>query len=61
MLLKQVAKAQDGGLIGHARCAVQARKAAVQGHLMQLFFHGRIAQIPPQLEAVDAQHGHDVE
>jgi hypothetical protein len=23
---------------------------------MQLLFHGRVAQVPPQLQAVDAQH-----
>ena len=28
---------------------------------MQFFFHGRIAQAPPQLQAVDAQHGLDGE
>ena len=56
VLLQQVAKAKDGGLVGHARGALQAGKAAVQRALVQFLFHGRIAQVPPQLQAMDAQH-----
>lgn len=35
--------------------------AYLAGPLVQFFFHGRIAQAPPQLQAVDAQHGLDGE
>ncbi|MPM63266.1 hypothetical protein SDC9_110146 [bioreactor metagenome] len=54
-------KAQDGGLVRHARRSLQADEAAVQRALVQLFFDGRVAQVPPQLQAVDAQHGLDGE
>jgi len=61
VLLQQVPEPQDGGLVGHADCAFEADEAAVQRPLVQLLLHGRIAQVPPQLQAVDAQHGLDGE
>ena len=57
MLLQKVGKAQDGALIRQACGAVQANKATVQGAFLPHFFHRRIAQVPTQLQAVDAQHG----
>ena len=59
VLLQQVPEPQDGGLVGHAGGAFEADEATVQRPLMQLLLHGRIAQVPPQLKAVDAQHGLD--
>ena len=56
-----MAKTQDGGLVGHAHCTIEAGKATIQGPLVQFFFHGWIALVPPQLQAVDAQHGLDGE
>lgn len=48
---------KNGGLVGHAgRACVQAGKLAIQRHLMQRFFHGRVAQAKPLLHEVDAQH-----
>mmetsp|Transcript_39182 Transcript_39182/g.92016 ORF Transcript_39182/g.92016 Transcript_39182/m.92016 type:complete len:247 (-) Transcript_39182:3189-3929(-) len=61
VLLQQVSKAQDGGLVGHARCPFKTDETAVQRPLVQFLFHRRIAQVPPQLQAVDAQHGLDGE
>lgn len=60
-LLQQVPKAQDGRLVGHARRAIQPGKASIQRTLTKLFFHGRIAEVPPQLQAMDAQHRLDGE
>ena len=57
--LQQMAEAQDGGRIGHARCTVKAGKAAVQQPLVQFFCRSRIAQAPLRRQAVDAQHGFD--
>lgn len=55
---QEVAKAQDGALIGHAAHAdIEASELAVQGHVVQGFFHGRIGQTKELLQQVDAQHG----
>src|SRR5450830_67898 len=51
------AKAQDGCLVGQPRCPFQTHKAPVQRALMQFLFHGWVAQVPPQLQAMNAQHG----
>jgi hypothetical protein len=56
-----VPELQDGGLVGHTRCTFQADEAAVQRPLVQLLFRGRITEVPPELQAVDAQHGLDGE
>ncbi len=46
MLVQQMVKAQDIGLVGYARmCAVQSCKAAVRGPFVQFFFHGPIGEV----------------
>ena len=55
--LQEMAKAQDGGLIGdagHAR--VQVGKLPVQGYVMQALFHGRVGVPKELLQQMDAQH-----
>lgn len=59
MPLQQVAKAKDRGLVGHARGAFQPGEAAIQRELVQSFFDSRIAEVPPNLQAMGAQHGLD--
>ena len=55
---QEVAKAQDGALIGHAAHAgIEAGELAVQRHIVQGFFHGRIGQTKELLQQVNAQHG----
>jgi hypothetical protein len=45
VLLQQVAKAQDGALVRQPISpAAQAREVAEQRHVVQRFFHGRVAQ-----------------
>ena len=56
MPLQQMAEAQDGGLIGHTRGAIQTSESPIQRTFVQLFFHRGIAQVPPQLQAVNTQH-----
>lgn len=56
-LLQHVANEQDGGLVGHACGAVQADEAAAKRLLLKFLFAGRDNQVPPELRAVDAQHG----
>lgn len=56
MLFQQVPEPQNGRLIRQSRGTVQAHEASIQRPLMQLLFHRRVAQVPPQLQAVDAQH-----
>jgi len=54
---QEMAKAQDGGLIGdagHAR--VQVSKLPVQGYVMQALFHGRVGVPKELLQQMDAQH-----
>jgi len=54
---QEMAKAQDGGLIGdagHAR--VQVGKLPVQGYVMQALFHGRVGVPKELLQSMDAQH-----
>ena len=58
VVLKQMAKPQDGGLIGQAHGAwVKARKLAVKRDVMQGLFHGGVRQAKPLLQKVNAQHG----
>ena len=55
---EQMAKAQDGAFIGQVLLShVQADKLTVQRRVVQRFFHGRVRQVEPLLQAVDAQHG----
>jgi len=56
--LQEVAKAQDGALVGQARHArIEVGELAVQWHVVQRFFHGGIGQAKELLQQVDAQHG----
>jgi len=58
VLFQQMAKAQDGALIRQpAHTGVKTGELAVQRHIVQGFFHGRIAQAKPLLHEVNAQHG----
>lgn len=57
MLLQQVAKAKDLGLVRQSDCTRQERKLPIQRPLLELFLHRQIAQVPPQLQAVNAHHG----
>lgn len=54
--LKQAPAAQDGGFVRQARNISQASKLKVQRAIVQLFFHGQFAQVPPQLHAMNAMH-----
>jgi hypothetical protein len=54
---QQMSKAQDGCLVGQPRCSFQTHKAPIQRALMQFLFHGWVAQVPPQLQTMDSQHG----
>jgi hypothetical protein len=59
---EQVAKAQDGALVGESvGPATKAGKVAKEGHVVQGFFHGRVAEVEPLLHEVDTQHGFNVE
>jgi len=58
VLFKQVAKAQDGGLVrqpGHA--GIKMGELAVKRGVVQGLFHRWIRQTEPLLQEVDAQHG----
>ena len=58
VLLQQVTKGQDRGLIGDPITdQLDAGKAEHGGHLDQGLLHGRITQRIPLLQQVDAQHG----
>ena len=58
VLFEQVAKAQDGGLIGHLdQAGIKAGELAVQRRVVQGLFHGWIGQTEPLLQEVDVQHG----
>ena len=58
VLLQQVAKGQDCGLIRDpVTDQLDAGKAAHGGHLDQGLFHGRVTQRVPLLQEMDAQHG----
>ena len=57
----QVPESQDRCLVAPTRCAFDADEPAVQSPLVQLLLHGRIAEVSPRLQAVDAQHGLDGE
>ena len=52
-----MAKPQDGGLVWQAAMCVQLGKLAVQGHIEESLFHGRVGQGEPLLHEMDAQHG----
>ena len=56
LLLQQVAKPQDRRLVRQPRPTREPRELPVQRAFVQFFLHGRVAQVPPQLQAVDAQH-----
>ena len=53
VFLQRVPKAQNVGFIGKARHASEPSELAVQRTLVQLFFHGQVSQVPPQLQAVE--------
>ena len=58
VFFEKMAEPQDGALIGQSsRPRVQMSKLAIQGHIMQGFFHGRVRQSKPLLQEVDAKHG----
>ncbi|GAB3481513.1 hypothetical protein GCM10011496_06230 [Polaromonas eurypsychrophila] len=58
VLFKQVAKPQNGGFVRQPGDAcVQSGELAVQRHVVQGFFHGRVRQTEPLLHEVNAQHG----
>jgi hypothetical protein len=60
MLVQQMPKPQDRALVGQAiEHAIELGKLAVHRHVMQRFFHRRIAQAKPLLQVMDAQHGLD--
>ena len=49
---------KDRALVGQAlKHAIELGKLAVHRHVMQRFFHRRIAQTEPLLQVMDAQHG----
>jgi hypothetical protein len=47
---------QDGALVGKALLPGELRELAKQRHVVQRFFHRRVAQREPLLHEVDAQH-----
>ena len=58
--LQQVAKAQDGALVGQVVLAhVQPGEFAKQRRVVQGFFHRRVRQVEPLLQEVNAQHRFD--
>ena len=57
VLFQAVAKAQDGRFIGQTLKLRQLRKLAVQGHVEEGLFHGRVGQGEPLLHEVDTEHG----
>jgi hypothetical protein len=55
---QQVAKPQDGALIGQAdHAGGQIGELAKQGHLEEGLFHGWIDERKPLLQEMDAKHG----
>jgi hypothetical protein len=54
VLLQQFSKAQDRERVRYPARARHARKLPIQRPLVVLLFHRRIAQVPPQLQAADA-------
>lgn len=57
VFFEQVAKAQDGALVGQTmNTDIQARELTEQGHVVQRLFHGQVRQVEPLLQAVDALH-----
>lgn len=62
VLLQHMTEAQDGALVGHSLIpAAQARKGAKQWHVMQGFFHRRVAQREPLQHETNAQQRLDGE
>jgi len=60
MPLQQMPESQYRAFVGQAiKHAIELGKLAVHRHVMQRFFHRRIAQAKPLLQVVDAQHGLD--
>lgn len=58
VLFEQVAKPQDGVLIGQSGGAsIELGELPVHGNIVQGLFHGRVAQSKPLLHEVNAQHG----
>ena len=54
---EQMPKTQNGALIRQAvNSHIQTSKLAVQRHVVERLFHGRIRQTEPLLQEVDAQH-----
>jgi hypothetical protein len=55
---EQVAKAQDGALVGQVVFShIQLCKFTKQQCVVERLFHGRVRQVEPLLEEVNAQHG----
>lgn len=54
--LQEVMKPQDRALVGQPALVVQPRKLPKQRHVVQGFFHRRVAQREPLLQDVDAQY-----
>ena len=55
---EQVAKAQDGALIGQVVLAgIQASELTEHRRVVQRLFHARVRQVEPLLQEMDAQHG----
>jgi hypothetical protein len=59
---RRVPEPQDGGLVGQpGRGATELGELKAQRHVVQRFFHRRVAQAEPLLQIVDAQHRLDAE
>ncbi len=56
VLIKQMTEARNGGFVLYPACARQPSKLPVQRPLVKLSCHRRVAQVPSQLQAVNAQH-----
>ena len=56
MLFQQMAKVEDGGLVGHRFRQPQAREPAYRLGLVQQVLHAGVAEVVEELDAVDPQH-----
>ena len=56
MPLQQVAEVEDGGLIGNRLSEAEPGELEHRAGVVELLLHAGLAQVEPELEAVDAQH-----
>src|ERR1035437_5011336 len=57
MLFKQVAKGQDGALVGRGGAAqIDSGEAAQRGRVVERILGAGVGEIEPVLQKVDAQH-----